>query len=266
MITLKEIVQDYPDPSGEGTVRIVGGVSLIYDKPGIYMLLGPSGCGKSTVLKMMGGVRPYGVVSPTSGEVLIDGQPCEDSHDDVVMVFQSYSNLPWLTVRENVELPFTLKLWKGRASKAGVATRVDEMLARVGLSDRQGNLPAQLSGGQRQRLALAQALVLKPRILLMDEPFGALDAQTRGEMQELLVSLWEEQKCVVVFVTHDITEALLLGDRISVLSTKPAKVAAEFALDAPRPRPEMWLRGTIATTLRDQILGLLHGGHVRVSL
>jgi ABC-type nitrate/sulfonate/bicarbonate transport system ATPase subunit len=270
MISLTDIVQKYPDPSGEGTVTIVDGVSLTIEEPGIYMLLGPSGCGKSTVMRLMGGVRPYGVASPTSGEVTIDDVPCTGAHDDAVMVFQQYSNLPWLSVRDNVALPFRLKLWRDKVPEEEREARIDWILERVGLADRADNLPSQLSGGQNQRLALAQALVLKPRILLMDEPFGALDAQTRHEMQELLLKLLEEQQCVVVFVTHDITEALILGDRITVLSTKPATVAKEFELDAPRPRSELWLRSTVATTMRDEILDLLHsdngGGQIRVTV
>lgn len=266
MVELKNIVQDY------ASERIVDDVSIKYEKPGIYMLLGPSGCGKSTVLRMMGGVRPFGTKTPTTGEVIIDGKPCEGPHDDVIMVFQQYANFPHLTVRENVAFPFQLKLWKNALPAKEREARIDSVIASVGLTDRANSRPAQLSGGQNQRLALATALVLRPRILLMDEPFGALDAQTRAEMQTLLVKLWAEQQCLIVFVTHDITEAMLLGDRITVLSTRPARLAAEIEIVEPRPRRDDWLRSRPAILIEEQIINLLRAedgrtaGTMRVSV
>ena len=269
-VVLKDIVQEYPAPQGEGVVRVVGGLNLTFDKPGIYMLLGPSGCGKSTVLRMMGGVRPFDVTTPTSGEVLIDGTPCNAAHDDAVMVFQRYANRPDLTVRENVAFPFRLKLWKESVSDADQKSRVDEMLEAVGLADKAELLPSQLSGGQNQRVALARALVLRPRILLMDEPFGALDAQTREEMQALLQELYKQHPTLIVFVTHDITEALLLGDRVIVLSTQPANVADDFEITEPRPRSVVWQRSTEAVHMEERILQQLHSsggkGQIRVTL
>lgn len=269
-IALKDIVQEYPAPDG-GVTRVIGGISLAFDRPGINMLLGPSGCGKSTLLHMMGGVRPMGVKTPTSGSVLIDGQPCEGAHEDSVMVFQRYANRPDLTVFENVAFPFRLKLWKSRVTQREWQERVAHVLAAVGLSDKKDLRPAQLSGGQNQRVALARALVLKPRILLMDEPFGALDAQTREEMQGLLVKLYNEQPCLVIFVTHDVTEALLLGDRVIVLSTQPAKVADDFSIAEARPRSGAWQRSAEALRLEERILNQLHKvspgkGSLRVSV
>ena len=267
-IELRNIVQEYPTPDGEGVVRVVDGVDLVLDRPAINMMLGPSGCGKSTILKMMGGVRPLGITSPTSGDVLIDGQPCHGPHDDAVMVFQRYANRPDFTVRENIAFPFRLKLWRERVPEAEQKERVDAILEAVGLADKAGLRPAQLSGGQNQRVALARALVLRPRILLMDEPFGALDAQTREEMQELLVKLWSDQQCNIIFVTHDVTEALVLGDRVILLSTQPARVADDFELTEPRPRSSLWLRSTEKQRLEERILQKLHEvgrGQVRVS-
>ena len=268
-IVLDKVIQEYPTPDG-GVVRVVDGVDLSLDKPGINMLLGPSGCGKSTLLRMMGGVRPIGVQTPTSGTVLIDGQPCSGPHDDAVMVFQRYANRPDLTIRDNVGFPFRLGLWKKRVPRAEQEARVDQMLASVGLSDKAGLRPAQLSGGQNQRVALARALVLRPRILLMDEPFGALDAQTREEMQRLLTRLHAEHPCVVVFVTHDVTEALLLGDRVIVLSTQPATVADDFTIDDPRPRSASWQRSTSTLQMEERVLHRLHdkggAGQVRVTV
>jgi ABC-type nitrate/sulfonate/bicarbonate transport system ATPase subunit len=258
-IDLAGIIQDYPRPDGEGMVRVLDGVDLVIEGPGINMLLGPSGCGKSTLLKLMGGVRPLGVASPTSGTVLIDGEPCNGPHDDVLMVFQKYLNRPDLSVRENVAFPFRFKLWRDKVPKAEQDRRVDEMLEAVGLADKAGHRPSQLSGGQNQRVALARALVLRPRILLADEPFGALDAQIRAEMQELLVELIDRFPCQVIFVTHDITEALLLGDRVLVMSTPPSTVADDFVITEPRPRSETWLRSTEAARMTDRILELLRG-------
>ena len=268
-ISLVDIVQEYPDPAG-GVNRVVDGLNLAIDAPRLMMLLGPSGCGKSTILRMMGGVRPHGVQTPTSGEVQIDGVPCHGPHDDAVMVFQQYANRPDLTVWDNVAFPFRLTLWRDRFTKAEREQRVTEILDAVGLSDQAALHPHQLSGGQNQRVALARALVLRPRILLMDEPFGALDAQTREEMQHLLGALHRDQPCAIVFVTHDVTEALLLGDRVVVLSAGPAKVVDDFALSEARPRSRAWQQSTEVQALEERILGHLHAadgrGQVRVSV
>lgn len=271
-IELSSIVQEYPDPKGGAPVRVVDGIDLVYEGAGINMLLGPSGCGKSTLLHMMGGVRPLGAMTPTSGTVRIDGAECRGSHPDAVMVFQRYLNRPDMTVRQNVELPFRARLWRGRVPAREQARRVEGALESVGLADKAEHRPSQLSGGQNQRVALARALVLRPRFLLMDEPFGALDAQIRAEMQSLLVRLWEEHRFLVVFVTHDITEALLLGDRVTVLSTHPARIADDFVLTEPRIRSEQWLRSPQAVAFADRVIDRLRGptgvpgGQVRVTV
>jgi ABC-type nitrate/sulfonate/bicarbonate transport system ATPase subunit len=269
IIALDHIVQEYPRPEG-GVNRVVDDLSLRFEGPSINMLLGPSGCGKSTLLYMMGGVRPQNVAVPTSGSVSIDGEPCTDAHDDAVMVFQRYANRPDLSVHDNVAFPFRLGLWRDRVPAAERRDRVMHMLEAVGLADKARLHPSQLSGGQNQRIALARALVLKPRILLMDEPFGALDAQTREDMQRLLVTLYQEQPCLIVFVTHDVTEALLLGDRVVVLSTQPARIADDFTIATPKPRDAGWLRMPEAAALEQRILSRLHQasgkGNVRVSV
>ncbi|MBN8496853.1 MAG: ATP-binding cassette domain-containing protein [Candidatus Accumulibacter sp.] len=268
-VVVKDIVQEYPAETG-GVTRVIDRVTLSFDKPGINMLLGPSGCGKSTLLHMLGGVRPMGVRTPTSGSVLIDGSECQGAHDDSVMVFQRYANRPDLSVFDNVAFPFRLKLWKSRVPEAEWRQRVADMLKAVGLADKAGLRPAQLSGGQNQRVALARALVLRPKILLMDEPFGALDAQTREEMQRLLIDLYRSWPCLVVFVTHDVTEALMLGDRVIVLSTQPARVADDFVVGEARPRSAAWQRSAEAQGLEERILNQLHAspgkGQVRVTI
>ncbi len=269
-VVIKDIVQEYPAPGG-GVTRVIDKVSLSFDQPGINMLLGPSGCGKSTILHMLGGVRPMGVDTPTAGSVLIDGVECHAPHDDAVMVFQRYANRPDLSVFDNVAFPFRLKLWRSQVPEVDWRQRVADILKAVGLSDKVGLRPAQLSGGQNQRVALARALVLRPRILLMDEPFGALDAQTREEMQQLLIGLYQDWPCLVVFVTHDVTEALMLGDRVIVLSTQPARVADDFLIDEARPRSAAWQRSREAQALEERILNQLHQaspgrGQVRVTV
>ena len=219
---------------------------------------------------MMGGVRPQNTNMPTSGTISIDGAPCTDAHDDAVMVFQRYANRPDLTVYDNVAFPFRLKLWRERIPSAERHDKVMHMLEAVGLADKAKLRPSQLSGGQNQRIALARSLMLRPRILLMDEPFGALDAQTREEMQKLLVKLYQEYPCLIVFVTHDVTEALLLGDRVVVLSTQPARIADDFEIATPKPRDSGWLRMPEAAALEQRILSRLHQaagkGNVRVTV
>ncbi len=269
-LVLKEIVQEYPVPGG-GVTRVIDRISLEFDRPGINVLLGPSGCGKSTLLNMMGGVRPPGLVAPTSGKILINGAECTDAHDDAVMVFQRYANRPDLTVYENVAFPFRLALWKKKVAKPEWQRRVEDMLKAVGLADKKDLYPAQLSGGQNQRVALARALALRPALLLMDEPFGALDAQIREEMQQLLIDLYKSWPCLILFVTHDVTEALKLGDRVIVLSTQPAVIADDFTITEPRPRSSAWQRSTEAVRLEERILAQLHQvsagrGAVRVSI
>ena len=251
------VEQSFPNPTNDGMVCIVQNIDLHIEEPSINMLLGPSGCGKSTILKMMGGVRPFGVASPTAGKVLIHGEPCTGPHNDVVMVFQKYANRPDLNIWDNVEFPLTLALWKKKVSASERKERVESILRSVGLEDKKALRPSQLSGGQNQRVALARALVVRPSIILMDEPFGALDAQTREEMQHLLINIQKEHNCLIVFITHDVEEAVRLGDRVIILSTKPATVAKDFRIQEPKPRSSIWLASTEANTMREEILSVL---------
>lgn len=267
-IQLINVIQDFPKPDG-GYTRVIENLNLTIDKIGIFMIFGPSGCGKSTILHMLGGVRPMNIKTPTSGKVLIDGQECNIERDDTIMVFQKYSNRPDLTVYDNVMFPFTLKFWKKTVSKSEAKERVQNMLKAVGLEDKKDLYPSQLSGGQNQRVALARALVLRPKILLLDEPFGALDSQTRTEMQKLLFELYKENPCIMFFVTHDVTEALMLGDKIVLLSTQPATVTDIFDIQEVRPRYK-WIHSEEATNLEKRILTQLYNkngvGQIRVSI
>lgn len=222
-LTTTEVKQSYGDK------EILSGISLKMTGPSINIIMGPSGCGKSTLLRMFGGVRPPNVVTPTSGTIVIDGQEIKDDTAEAVTVFQSYSNRPDLSVRKNIELPFKLKLWN-KFKREEVASRVEDMLKKVGLYERQDHLPHQLSGGQQQRVAIARALSLRPKVLLLDEPFGALDPVTRKDARNLLKSLVAENPCLAIMVTHDVDEAAELGDKIFVLSKAPATIKTEIML------------------------------------
>ena len=190
-------------------------------------ILGPSGCGKSTLLRIVAGLD-----APTVGQVLLDGQAVTGPGADRGMVFQSYTLFPWLTVRQNICFGLREK-GMAAAEQAGVAAR---FIAEVGLTGFESHFPKQLSGGMQQRVALARALANDPKILLLDEPFGALDHQTRALMQELLLSIWELHRKTVLFVTHDIDEAIFMANRCVVFSARPGRIKNELAIDLPYPR------------------------------
>jgi NitT/TauT family transport system ATP-binding protein len=191
----------------------------------IVVLLGPSGCGKSTILRALAGL-----IRPAGGRADIDGKPVGEAGAACAMVFQDDALLPWRTAARNVE--YALKL---RGIPRGQRrNQAEDLLAQVGLEEFADHLPGQLSGGMRQRVQLARTLATRPRVLLMDEPFGALDAQTRSEMQRLLISVWRRYDTTILFVTHDVDEALLLADRIVLLSPRPARVGAVVEIPTPR--------------------------------
>ena len=190
-------------------------------------ILGPSGCGKSTLLRIVAGLD-----HPTAGEVLLDGRAIHGPGADRGMVFQSYTLFPWLTVRENVCFGL-VERGVPRAQQLEIA---DAFLAKVGLRGFEHHYPKQLSGGMQQRTAIARALANGPRMLLMDEPFGALDHQTRELMQELLLGIWEQEKKTVLFVTHDIDEAVFMGSRVVVMSARPGRIKLDRVVELPHPR------------------------------
>ena len=220
------------------------------------MLMGPSGSGKSTLMRMLGGVRPVDVKTPTSGTILIDNVLCLDQSDEAITVFQQYTNRPDMTVRENIAFPFQFNVWKKRVSKEEQNKRVQNLLDEMGLSDKAKLYPSQLSGGQNQRVALARAMVTQPSILLMDEPFSALDPFIREDMQKLLLQLQEKHAMFVVFITHDVQEALTVGDRVVILSTQPATIVDDIILAMPKPR-SVWLQTTEAKEYKQRIMGKL---------
>ena len=190
-------------------------------------LIGPSGCGKSTLLRILGGL-----VRPTGGEVLLNGEPLQAPQRRIGFVAQHANLMPWRTTLRNVALPLELQGLPRAASERQAL----DMLQLVGLSGFADALPHELSGGMRQRVALARALIHDPDILLLDEPFGALDALTRERMSYELLRLWEMDRKTVVMVTHDIQEAVLLGDRVLTMSPRPGRIERELVIDLPRPR------------------------------
>ncbi len=217
-------------------------------EPGTFTaLIGPSGCGKSTILNAVAGF-----IAPTAGKILIDGKRIGGPNPGVGVIFQQYALFPWLTALSNVK--FALK--RLSLPKGEMESRAMDCLAEVGLADAGGKYPGQLSGGMKQRVAIARTLAGEPGVLLMDEPFGALDAQTRLSMHELLLRIWDRRKATILFVTHDVDEALALADIVHVMASAPGRVIATHVLDAPRPRAASKFDTTFPG-LRESILGLL---------
>jgi NitT/TauT family transport system ATP-binding protein len=212
---------------GARRLEALSGVNLVAAKGSFSAILGPSGCGKSTLLNALAGFE-----SVTSGVVEVHGDVVRGPGPKRAVVFQEASLLPWFTVRENILLSARVR---GDNSGA-IYDQANLLIARVGLAGFEDHYPRELSGGMRQRVGIARALLMRPDVLLMDEPFGALDAQTRLQMQELLLDVWEEYRTTVVFVTHDIDEAILLADDVHVMSARPGRIEMSISVDLDRPR------------------------------
>jgi NitT/TauT family transport system ATP-binding protein len=238
---------------GRDEVVALDGASLRLTPNEFVSLVGTSGCGKSTLLSILAGLQ-----EPSGGDVLVDGVPVTGPGRDRGVVFQTYTLFPWLTAQENVE--FALR--GEELSRAQRRERAHEQLALVGLEDFLGAHPNELSGGMKQRVAIARALSYRPSILLMDEPFGALDALTRQLMQELLTRVWEQHRMTVLFVTHDVEEAVYVSDRVLVMTNRPGRVKHEVRVNLPRPRsydmvasPEFGaLYGEVLESIREESL------------
>ncbi|QKZ17340.1 ABC transporter ATP-binding protein [Streptomyces chartreusis] len=239
-------------------VEAVRDLTFTVDAGELVCLVGPSGCGKTTLLKCMGGL-----LSPTGGEVLLEGRRVSDPPPGMAFVFQEYgrSLFPWMRVGENVELPLKQKdLGKARRREL-----VRDALESVGLADAVGAYPWQLSGGMQQRVAIARALAYEPRVLLMDEPFAAVDAQTRADLEDLVRGLWRERGITILFVTHDIDEAVYLGERVIVLSASPTVVREQLKVDLPAERDQLHTRvdprfAELRTHVYEQIQAAKRGG------
>ncbi|UJA19388.1 ABC transporter ATP-binding protein [Thermoleophilia bacterium SCSIO 60948] len=221
-LVVRDLRKVFEADSGE--VVAIDNASFEIAEKEFVTVIGTSGCGKSTMLSIIAGLE-----EETSGEVLVDGEPVYMPGRDRGVVFQSYTLYPWMTAQKNVEFA----LQGSKRERADVAR---EHLELVGLAQFADAYPSQLSGGMRQRIAIARALSYKPEVLLMDEPFGALDAQTRQLMQELLMKIWEEHRLTVMFVTHDIDEAVFLSDRVLIMTARPGRIKEDLAVGVERPR------------------------------
>jgi NitT/TauT family transport system ATP-binding protein len=241
---------------GSGSHAVVALEKLsLHVEPGEFLaILGPSGCGKSSLISTIAGFQP-----PHAGTLLVDGSAVSRPGSDRGVVFQQPTLFPWKSVRQNVD--FGLRLRKvPRQERSAI---LDEILHKVGLSEFVSHYPTQLSGGMQQRVGLARVLVNRPRVMLMDEPFGSLDAQIRLQMQELLLEVWNEFRMTILFVTHDIDEAIFLGSRVAMLTRRPGRLKTIIDVDLPRPRkldvlvsPEfMRLKRNCMALLREETVG-----------
>jgi len=269
-ITVRNVSRSFFSPQGE-KINALKDVSLevedAFSPAGrdigeFRVLLGPSGCGKSTLLRMIAGLD-----KPDSGEILVNNQQVHGPSKDRGMVFQKYTSFPWLTVSENVG--YGMKI--NGVPEAQRRETVDRLLKSVGLAEFANVYPETLSGGMQQRVAIARTLALRPSVILMDEPFGALDAQTRSDMQQLLLQIWEETACTILFVTHDVEEAVYLADRIFIMSSHPGTIVEDVHVPFDRPRDLALKETSQFHELQHYVLGSLRrapgaGGNVRVSV
>jgi len=269
-ISIKDVSRIFYSPSGE-RIEALKGVNLevedAFSAAGrdigeFRVLLGPSGCGKSTLLRMIAGLD-----KPSSGQVLVNGEIITHPGKDRGMVFQKYTSFPWLTVADNIA--YGMKI--NGVPEAQRKETVDRLLKSVGLSEFANVYPETLSGGMQQRVAIARTLALRPSVILMDEPFGALDAQTRSDMQQLLLQIWDETACTILFVTHDVEEAVYLADRIFIMSSHPGTIVEDVEVPFDRPRDLGLKEKNEFHELQHYVLGRLKsapgiGGHVRVSI
>jgi NitT/TauT family transport system ATP-binding protein len=221
-LEIREISKSFND------LPVLDAVSFTVDEGEFVCVVGPSGCGKTTLLRIIGGLEP-----PTKGHITMDGEPLKKK--DIGFVFQEYALLPWRTVIENIEFGLELR----GIDKTERKRRAMELIELVGLEGFERSFPKELSGGMKQRVGIARALAVNPKILLMDEPFASLDAQTRNKMQEEVLRVWEKTRKTVIFVTHSVDEAVFLADKVVVLSRRPAKICKEIIVEAERPRDRL---------------------------
>jgi NitT/TauT family transport system ATP-binding protein len=252
VLSVRGLRHEYPARTGAPKVA-VHDVSFSVARGEFLCVVGPSGAGKTTLLRCLAGLT-----APSRGEVLLDGRPLRGASERVGVVFQDYSRslLPWMSVERNIALPLRVR----RVGAAEQRHTVGEMLALVGLDGVQGQYPWQLSGGMQQRVAIARALAYRPELLFMDEPYASVDAQTRGELEDVIQDIHQRLGVTVFFVTHDIDEAVYLADRVIVLSRSPAVVREVVAVDLPRPRTQLETKAAPEfVALRKQVFELITG-------
>jgi ABC-type nitrate/sulfonate/bicarbonate transport system ATPase subunit len=244
-LVLEGVSRTFPGARGAPSTRALEPTSLAVPDNDFVAILGPSGCGKSTLLRIVAGLD-----RPSTGRVLLDGREVSGPGPDRGMVFQSYTLFPWLTVARNIAFGL-----RERGVPAAERERiVAAYVAKVGLTGFDQHFPRQLSGGMQQRTAIARALANEPLILLLDEPFGALDNQTRSLMQELLLAIWEAERTTVLFVTHDIEEAIFLANRVVVMTARPGRIKADVAVPLPHPRDYRMKTGAEFSDLKARLV------------
>ncbi|MEV6347329.1 ABC transporter ATP-binding protein [Actinoplanes sp. NPDC051851] len=243
MITVENVRKVFPLPKGEEFVAL-GDVSLALQDNEFVTVVGPSGCGKSTLLNILAGLE-----TPTRGRALVDGEPVTGPGPERGVIFQQYALFPWLTVRKNVEFGLRNR-GVPRAERRATA---DHFIELVGLERFADALPKTLSGGMKQRVAIARAYAVNPSILLMDEPFGAVDALTRVRLQEQLLATWSQERRTVLFITHDVDEAVFLANRVVVMAARPGRIAEIVDVDLPYPRTEESRLSPRFTALRNRV-------------
>jgi NitT/TauT family transport system ATP-binding protein len=245
-VVLESVSKTYTDRTGRA-VRALEGIDLTVDSEEFVAVLGPSGCGKSTLLNMVAGL-----LAPTTGAIWLDGE-VTGGRATTAMVFQEFALFPWRTVQANVE--FGLEEMGVPAAER--VRRARRFIALTGLAGFEAKYPHQLSGGMRQRVGIARALAVEPAVLLMDEPFSALDAQTRQLMQDELLAIWERTRKTIVYVTHNIHEAVYMADRVVVLSRRPGRVLAEVKIELERPRTERMMGDAAFVSATERIWSLI---------
>ena len=251
-IVIRNLYKVFGGGAEYGGVTALAGADLEIADGEFVTLVGQSGCGKTTLLNILGGLD-----RPSSGDVLVDGRPVSAPGPDRGVIFQQYALFPWLTVRANIEFGLRLKHVPNRDR----GPIIDHYLDLVGLTDFANRLPKELSGGMKQRVAIARAYAVNPSTLLMDEPFGAVDAVTRVHLQDQLLATWETERKTVVFVTHDVDEAVYLANRVVVMSPRPGRVSQIINVDLPYPRTEETRLSEQFMRLRNRVWqGVFHGG------
>jgi ABC-type nitrate/sulfonate/bicarbonate transport system ATPase subunit len=227
-LAMQEVVKVRADITHRyGDLLVHDGLELAIRENEFLCICGPSGCGKTTLLDIFAGIA-----KPSAGQVLIDGEEVDPKRHNISFVFQEPSTLPWLNVRDNIGTGLRIK----KVPKAEIARKVDDIIGVVGLRGFESYYPHQISGGMKQRVSIARAFATDADLILMDEPFVSLDQPTREKMQREVLSIWEHRRRTIVFVTHNLEEAVFLGDRVIMLSTKPARIVADIPVDLPRPR------------------------------
>ncbi len=226
-LELKKLSKIFYEEKGRGVVKALQDISLSVDDGQFVSVIGPSGCGKTTMLRIISGLE-----SPTSGELLINGERPEEPWKQVGFVFQEYALFPWRTVCQNIEFGLEIKNIPGKEKRQ----RALEYINRFGMKGFEDKFPNEISGGMKQRVAIARTLVNNPSIVLMDEPFGALDSHTRSHLQKFILHVWQQSKKTVVFVTHNIDEAVFLSQKVICLSARPGRVKLTFPVKLPYPR------------------------------